>query len=121
MPWPSRASCRYNVRIVCHRCGKFGHPEVHFPALKLPFRRARIYCPECYLKLEEKFLIGLFALVLLMGATSCKKSSLSYSGSAVLSQGRGSLAAAAAGNKILFAGFFFFGMRIGGKYAYAHR
>ena len=49
-------------------------------------------------------MLPVMALVLLMEASSCKKNRLSYSGSAVLSQGRGSLAAAAAGNKILFAG-----------------
>ena len=53
-----------------------------------------------------KSILPVVALVLLMKATSCKKSAdpINYSGSAMLSESRGSLAAASAGNKILFAG-----------------
>jgi Galactose oxidase, central domain/Kelch motif len=53
-----------------------------------------------------KSILPVIALVLLMKATSCKKSAdpVSYSGSTMLSESRASLAAAGAGNKILFAG-----------------
>jgi hypothetical protein len=53
-----------------------------------------------------KSILPVIALVLLMKATSCKKSSdpVSYSGSTMLSESRASLAAAGAGNKVFFAG-----------------
>jgi N-acetylneuraminic acid mutarotase len=53
-----------------------------------------------------KSMLPVIALVLLLQAPSCKKSAnmVSYSGSTMLSEGRASLAAAGAGNKILFAG-----------------
>lgn len=38
-----------------------------FPVVRLPFCKSKIYCPECYLKFEEKFLIGVIALIPLMG------------------------------------------------------
>ena len=55
------------MSATCHRCGAFDPAGNVFRGERIPFRGTRIYCPKCHARLEEKFLLGMFALNLVFG------------------------------------------------------
>ena len=55
------------MSATCHRCGAFDPAGNVFRSQRIPFRGVRIYCPKCHAKLEENFLLGIFALNVVFG------------------------------------------------------
>jgi hypothetical protein len=50
------------MNAICHSCGAVDPTGQAFRIERLPFRGARVYCPKCHKKLEEKVLLAVFGL-----------------------------------------------------------
>lgn len=59
--WDSRY-----ITNVCDSCGIKAIDGQAFPQERLPFRRARSYCPACHRRFYERFYIGLSATLLII-------------------------------------------------------
>jgi hypothetical protein len=52
------------VSAICDRCGAFDPSGTEFRRERIPFRGTRTYCPKCHTGLEERFLIGIYFIII---------------------------------------------------------
>src|SRR6267154_3842764 len=53
-----------SVSAICDRCGAFDPAGTEFRRERIPFRGTKIYCPRCHTRLEERFLIGIYCILI---------------------------------------------------------
>ena len=52
------------MSAVCDRCGAFDPSGTEFRRERIPFRGARVYCPRCHTRVEERLLIGIYFILI---------------------------------------------------------